>query len=156
MRDSNHFPKGTIWVIRITAVTMIVLSYLYMCHLGANLLWCIIAPLVTTVFFYLFIYMMRHSSRKKRVKFFRIELPTLFIGLPTWLVIGYVWEGVKLIGLGFSLHEIGTDSGFWSNFVMTLTISTVLNFFGNLIVWHLGGKQWVHNTRKKIKIEVEK
>jgi hypothetical protein len=155
MQDSNPFPKGIIWVICITAVAMMVLSFEIMRYLGANIEWCILSPIITIGFFFLFIYVMKHSGKKKKIKFFKIELPTLFIGLPTWLIVGYIWSGIKLIISGTGLHTVGIDSSFWSIFFLLLTTSTILNFFGNLVVWHLGGKQWVHSIRTKIITEVK-
>lgn len=138
MQDQQLLRQKSILVTRITIVIMMLFSFLCLYLLGAKIYWCLIAPFITVGLFYPLYLLMQNAKGwgEKKSK--------VWLGMPKLLiVIIYLPAGLKASVLGISITQIPATATFFLLLAQILVISMIINFFGSLIIWFLGMKQWM-------------
>jgi hypothetical protein len=116
-------------------ITLIVIKVIGLCSftamfvLGANFLWCLLAPFVTLLLFAPFTIWVRKAKH---------EINFLFYDIPILLFLFYLWDAVKIYLFGFGISVLGEGSSALTTLMLIGAVSTLINLVASLIIWLLG------------------
>ncbi len=129
MKGAVSLRKRSETITIIVILVIVLSSFTVMFVLGANFLWCLLAPFVTLLLFAPFTIWVKRAKHEVNLLFY--DVPILLFGY-------YLWDGIKIYLFGFGISKIGAGSSALTILMLIGAVSTAINLITSLIIWLIG------------------
>ncbi|MDQ5954810.1 MAG: hypothetical protein QG583_738 [Patescibacteria group bacterium] len=129
MKGAISLRKRSETITIIVILVIVMSSFTSMFVLGANFLWCLLAPFITLLLFAPFTIWVRKAKHEINLLFY--DVPILLFGF-------YLWDAIKIYLFGFGISKIGAGSSALTILMLIGAVSTAINLLASLIIWLMG------------------
>ncbi len=129
MKGAVSLRKRSETITIIVILVIVISSFIVMFILGANFLWCLLAPFVTLLLFAPFTIWVKRAKHEVNLLFY--DIPIILLGF-------YLWDFLKITALGFGISQVGKESSALTILMLIAATSTLINLVSSLIIWLLG------------------